>query len=104
MNINLSAQQTIKARLIFKGIQNTAGGWQLNFDNKKKQSYRFNAQRSNTTPYVFYSTGVDGSLKENEKVRGSWFFISYTISKSGKPAEKIITHVEITTSKLNRIF
>ena len=99
MCTNLVAQEIIKATLVFKGIQNTAGGWQLNFVNKKNKAYQFNAQRSNTTPFVFYNTGADGSLKENEKVKGNWFLISYTISQAGKTAEKIITHVEVTGSK-----
>ena len=99
MCTNLVAQKTIKATLVFKGIENKDGGWQLCFVDKKNKAYQFNAQRSNTTPFVFYSTGADGSLKENEKVKGNWFLISYTISQAGKTAEKIITRAEITGSK-----
>lgn len=107
MNTNPAAQKTIKATLVFTGLQNKEGSWQLCFANKKNMAYCFNAKRSNTAPYVFYSTAPDGSLKENEKIKGTWFLVSYTILKVGKSKEKIITQVEteteIKTKKLNTI-
>jgi hypothetical protein len=100
MNNSPVTPKAAKATLVFKGLRNNEGSWQLWFADKKNSSYYFNAQRSNTEPYVFYSTAADGSLKENEKIRGSWFLVSYTILLVGKTAEKIITHVEtITESK-----
>jgi hypothetical protein len=100
MNNSPVPPETIKATLVFKGLQNKEGRWQLWFADKKNSSYFFNAQRSNTEPYVFYSTATDGSLKENEKIKGGWFLVSYSILKVGKNTEKIINNVkEITGSK-----
>lgn len=97
IHANLIAQKIIKAELVFKGIQNKENNWQLCFEDKKKKPYCFNAQRSNTEPYIFYSTSPDGSLKENEKVMDTWFLISYTILKTDKTTEKIITQVKAIT-------
>ena len=94
MNTNPAGQKTIKAKLVFTGLQNVGGSWQLCFADKKNTAYCFNTQRSNTTPYVFYSTAAGGSLTENEKVKGSWFLVSYGILKVGGRTEKIITRVE----------
>ena len=99
MNTNLEAQKITKATLVFKGLQNVASRWQICFADKKNSSYCFNVQWSNTTPYVFYSTAADGSLKENEKMKGGWFLVSYTISKTNKTNEKTITRVEATGTK-----
>jgi len=97
IHANLLAQKIIKAELVFKGIQNKENSWQLCFEDRKGKSFCFNTQRSNTEPYVFYSTEADGSLKENEKVKEGWFLVSYTFFKTGNKTEKIITHVEIIT-------
>jgi hypothetical protein len=91
---NLFAKKVTKAELVFKGMKNTTGNWELNFADKKNKSYQFNAQRSNTEPYVFYSTAADGSLNENEKIKGSWFLVSYTNLLVSKTSIKIITRVE----------
>ena len=97
INTNLRAQKILKATLVFKGIQNKEGSWQLCFVDKKNTAYCFNTQRSNTIPYVFYSTATEGSYKENEKIKGAWFLVSYTILRTNKIFEKIITHVEAIT-------
>ena len=93
IDIKLLTVETIKAELVFKGIQNSAGRWQLIFDDRKRKTYQFNAKRSNTEPFVFYTTGVDGSLNENEKIKGSWFLVSYNMA-SGRNNENLITKVE----------
>lgn len=93
------AAKITKGELVFKGIQNTGGSWQLMFADKKNKAYQFNAKRSNTEPFVFYSTTVDGSLIENEKIKGSWFLVSYINSVVGKISVKIITKVEAIHSE-----
>jgi hypothetical protein len=93
----LQAQKILKAELIFTGLQNKENTWELCFKDRKKKSYCFNAQRSYTEPYIFYSTSTDGSLKENEKVKGSWFLVSYTILQNTKSPEKILTQVKLIT-------
>ena len=92
--INLFAKKVTKAELIFMGLQNTGGTWQLEFADKKNKAYQFNAKRSNTEPFVFFSTAADGSLNENEKIKGTWFLVSYTNLLVGKTSVKIITKVE----------
>ena len=100
LNTNLGAQKILKVTLVFTGIQNVAGpqgsasSWQICFTDKKNTAYCFNTQRSNTAPYVFYSTAADGSLNENEKIKGTWFLVSYTNLLVGKTSVKIITKVE----------
>lgn len=94
MNREVPVQKIIKAELVFKGIKNVSGEWQLLFTDRKYNGYVFSVPRSNTSPYIFYSTDADGSLKENEKVKGAWFLISYTTIKTDKTAEKIITQVK----------
>ena len=88
------AQKTVKKDLVFKGIENTREGWQLKFADKNNSNWYFNAERSNTEPYVLYSRGEDGSLKVNEKIKNNWFIINYFILKAGKMEEKIIIKVE----------
>ncbi len=90
-----AAEKVTKAALVYKGIQNIGGHWQLCFEDKKAKHICFNAPRSNTEPYILYTTAADGSLKENEKVKGLWFWVSYTVWVHGKEAEKIITKLEI---------
>jgi hypothetical protein len=94
VNNNQMDKKITKLTLVFNGIQNKEGSWKLWFENKKDSSYYFNAKRSNTEPYVFYTTAADGSLKENEKIKGSWFVVSYSILKVGNVIEKIIARVE----------
>ncbi len=95
-----TAQQVQKKELLYKGIQNKENNWELVFEDKKKKPWYFNLQHSNTAPYIFYTTDVDGSLKENEKIKGSWFWISYTAYVPGKNSEKVILKVApISVSK-----
>ena len=89
------AQKISKVELVFKGIQHVSNGGQLCFADSKNKIYLFNAQRSNTSPYVLYSTASDGSLNENEKIKGTRFLVSYTILKADKTTEKIITQVKL---------
>jgi len=91
------AQKVYKANLVFKGIENTNGGWQLKFADKKNKTYFFNTHRSNTEPYIFYSRAEDGGLKVNEKIKNNWFSVSYFILKTGIKEERIITKVETIT-------
>lgn len=91
------AQKIIKAELVFKGIINTSGEWQLSFADRKSQEYFFSISHSNTAPYIFCSTAADGSLKENEKIKDTWFLISYMVLKTDKTNEKIITQVKLIT-------
>jgi hypothetical protein len=88
------AQKIIKATLVFIGLKKEGGNWKLCFANKNDSIFLFNAQQSNTTPYVFYNTAADKSLKENEKIKGSWFVISYLIYETGKKQQKIITRID----------
>ena len=67
LNNDAPAQKIIKAELVFKGIKNVLGEWQLWFADRKYKGYVFSVPRSNTAPYIFYTTEPDGSLKENEK-------------------------------------
>ena len=90
------AENIIRMKLAFKGIENTGGTPELVFLDKKNKPLRFNAQHSKTAPYVFYSKAEDGSLVENEKIKGSWFMVSYTIFGTGREAEKVIVKVEPT--------
>ena len=94
VNNSMVADHPVKAILVFRGLKNLNGKYQLWFQDKKNKSYYFNPQRSNTEPYVFFSTSADGSLKENEKIRGSWFFVSYTQLNPNKTVEKIITKLK----------
>ncbi|MBP6432928.1 MAG: hypothetical protein KA319_14290 [Ferruginibacter sp.] len=96
---NIAAQQLQKKELLYKGLQNKANHWELVFEDKKKKPWYFNVQHSNTAPYIFYTTDVDGSLKENEKIKGSWFWISYTVLEVGKVAEKMIVRAEAVKNK-----
>lgn len=97
MSNDVPAQKIMKAELTFKGIKNISGEWQLWFTDRKYKGYIFSVPRSNTAPYIFYSTGPHGNLKENEKVRGSWFIISYTTLQTGKTTKKIIIKTESAT-------
>lgn len=94
MQGSINAQQVQKRELLYKGLQNKTNTWQLVFEDKKKKTWYFNVQHSNTVPYIFYTTDVDGSLKENEKINGSWFWISYTMLQIGNVAEKMIVKTE----------
>lgn len=91
-------ENPLKVVVVFKGLKKLNGNYQLWFQDKKNKSYYFNPQRSNTAPYVFFSTGAEGSLKENEKLRGSWFLVTYSIMKTGISTEKIISRLETTGS------
>lgn len=94
-----AAEKITKAELVFKGIQNTGGNWQLCFEDKKGKPVCFNATRSNTEPYILYTTATDGSLRENEKVKGLWFLVSYTVWVNGKLPEKIVTKLDLVKQK-----
>ena len=95
-----AAEKVTKAALVYKGIQNIGGNWQLCFEDKKGKSICFKATRSNTEPYILYTTAADGSLRENDKVKGLWFWVSYMVWVNGKVAEKVITELkEIVTKK-----
>lgn len=96
---NVAAQQLQKKELMYKGLQNKANNWELVFEDKKKKPWYFNVQHSNTTPYIFFTTDADGTLKENEKIKGSWFWISYTTLEVGKVAEKMIVKAEAIKNK-----
>jgi len=91
---SMVADKPIKAILVFKGLKNINGKYQLWFQDKKNRPYYFNPQRSVTEPYVFFSTAADGSLKENEKIRGSWFEVTYSIVKNGAATENLITTLD----------
>lgn len=97
LGIDAKAQKIMKAELIFKEVKNVSGEWLLCFADRKAQGYIFSVSRSNTAPYIFYSTSPDGSLKENEKVKDTWFLVSYTVLKTDKTSEKIITQVKLLT-------
>ncbi len=99
LNNDAPAQKIIKAELLFKGIKNVSGQWQLCFTDRKYKGYLFSVPRSNTAPYIFYSTGPDGSLKENEKVKGSRFMVSFASLQDGKTVSNIIVHVEVVNPK-----
>lgn len=92
-------EKIVKLRLAYKGMENTGRNGELVFVDKNNRSFRFNAQHSKTTPYIFYSKASDGSLVENEKIKGSWFLISYIIFGTGREAEKVIVKVEDANGK-----
>ena len=96
MNISatLTSQKIIKAELVFKGVIIKENTYSLEFADKSGKKYGFNAQRSNTTPYVFYNTEPDGGIKENERIKGIWFLLGYIILKAEKVSEKIIITIE----------
>lgn len=87
-------ENIIKIGLVFKGIENTGTGWQLKFADKTDKIYLFNAQRSNTVPYIFYSKAKDGSMLVNEKIKDNWFLVSYVVFIYGKHTEKVIMKIE----------
>jgi hypothetical protein len=91
------AQKQRKATLVFTGVQREQSAWQLCFQDRWNKRWCFNAQRSRTDPYVFFRTNGDGSLKENDKVKGSWFLVSYAMVRDRKQIERIITAVEISS-------
>ena len=96
MNISatLTSQKIIKVELVFKGVVIKEHGYSLEFADKSGRKYGFNAQRSNTAPYVFYNTAPDGGIKENERIKGIWFLLGYIILKAEKVSEKIIITIE----------
>lgn len=67
MNTNPAAEKTKKATFVFTDLLNAAGSWQPCFANKKNIVGRFFSAKCSNTPHVFYSTGADTSLQENEK-------------------------------------
>ena len=97
---DLKAQKILKATLAFKGVQYEEGAWQLCFTDRKAEAWCFDAKHSETAPYVFYSTGADGSLKENEKVKNMWFLVSYAVLTNGKTKEKIITSLNASPNPI----
>ena len=90
---SLFGAKITKQFLVYKGIQNSGGIWELVFADKRNKVHLFDAKSSNTFPYVFFSTAADGSLSENEKVRGSWFWVRNDQVMVGKILVKRITNV-----------
>ena len=95
---NLFAAKLTKHLLVFKGMQNAGGISKLVFADKKNKIYLFRAKGSHTEPFVFFSTAVDGSLNENQKIMGKWFWVSYRNLRVGQFPEKIIIEVTAITA------
>lgn len=102
LSVSLKSQKIIKVELVFKTVQVKEGKCTLEFTDHKNKAYSFNAQRSNTAPYIFYSTSGDGSVRENEKIKGVWFLISYTFFQAGKARENMLLAIE-EIKKKNKI-
>lgn len=94
LSVTLRSQRILKAELVFKGAVIKECKCQLESTDRRNRVYTFNAQRSITATYIFYTTAADGGIKENEKVKVLWFLVSYTVLQAGKVKQNVIIKVE----------
>jgi hypothetical protein len=68
----------------------------LQFTDTKKKQWLFNAIKSETTPYVFYTTELNGNIIINPAIRNHRFSIRYKkVESRGRKENWIISLREI---------
>lgn len=80
--------------LVYKAARRTPNSILLVFEANGKQ-YLFDAAKSNVNPYVLYSTGNDGTIKVNEKLRNHLFRLSFGFWPTDRSILFIISLQEI---------